>query len=396
MVLSRLLGVGILSLFLAQASGLSQGDTIVLLNPSFEDMPRNSQPPRGWTDCGFNGETPPDVQPGHFEVKQAASKGDTYLGMVVRDNETFESVGQRLPKALKQGQCYQFSLDICRSDLYVSQSRVSADKQANYITPVKVRIWGGSSYCDKAILLDETNLIINTRWLEYSFKFKPDRDVTYIVLEAYYKTPILFPYNGNVLIDNASSIITIPCNAPPLTPAVAQIPVKEEPVVNTSPSRNTTVKPEPPKPNEVIAANTPRADGSAKKEKLIAELDRKNLKKGQTIRIEKLYFEADKSDIQNSSYPALDELFEFMAANPDVIVEIAGHTNGRPTDDAWCDRLSTARAKAVADYLSGKGIPKERLQYKGYGKRQPIAGNDTSEGRRKNQRVEIKILSING
>ena len=59
-----------------------------------------------------------------------------------------------------------------------------------------------------------------------------------------------------------------------------------------------------------------------------------------------------------------------------------------------CDKLSNDRAKVVAEYLTDKGIPDERLTYKGYGKRRSIASNLTKEGRKKNQRVEIKILSI--
>ena len=69
--------------------------------------------------------------------------------------------------------------------------------------------------------------------------------------------------------------------------------------------------------------------------------------------------------------------------------------NGIPSHE-YCDRLSAERAKAVADFLNEKGIPRERLQYKGYGKRQPVDSNRTQAGRQKNQRVEIKILSFNG
>ncbi|MBR1643872.1 MAG: OmpA family protein, partial [Bacteroidales bacterium] len=52
------------------------------------------------------------------------------------------------------------------------------------------------------------------------------------------------------------------------------------------------------------------------------------------------------------------------------------------------------RAKAVADYLVAHGIESRRLQYKGYGKSQPIDTNDTEEGRARNRRVEFKILSL--
>jgi len=63
-------------------------------------------------------------------------------------------------------------------------------------------------------------------------------------------------------------------------------------------------------------------------------------------------------------------------------------------DDEYCDRLSTSRAKNIALYLYERGIPQSQISYKGYGKRQPIATNQTVDGRRRNQRVEIKIVSL--
>jgi outer membrane protein OmpA-like peptidoglycan-associated protein len=82
-----------------------------------------------------------------------------------------------------------------------------------------------------------------------------------------------------------------------------------------------------------------------------------------------------------------------MDGHPRVHIEIGGHTNNIPPDE-YCDRLSTARAKAVANFLYQKGIEQSRISYKGYGKRNPIASNRSAAGRRKNQRVEIKILRV--
>jgi outer membrane protein OmpA-like peptidoglycan-associated protein len=81
-------------------------------------------------------------------------------------------------------------------------------------------------------------------------------------------------------------------------------------------------------------------------------------------------------------------------ANEDVVIEVGGHTNSLPADE-YCDRLSTARAKAVVEYLIEKGVDPGKVQFKGYGKKKPIADNKTRFGREKNQRVEIKILSLN-
>ena len=114
---------------------------------------------------------------------------------------------------------------------------------------------------------------------------------------------------------------------------------------------------------------------------------------GQTLRIEQLNFPADSSTITADSYAVLDEVSRFLIQNENVFIEIGGHTNGLPEHD-YCDRLSTARAQHVAEYLYDKGVPQDRIAYRGYGKRKPVATNSTVAGRRKNQRVEIKILAI--
>jgi len=117
-----------------------------------------------------------------------------------------------------------------------------------------------------------------------------------------------------------------------------------------------------------------------------------NLTVGQVIQVEKLFFKADAAEIKEASYPELDEIYNFLITNK-VAVEIGGHTNSIPTDE-YCFALSNARAKTVAEYLYGKGIPERQVSYKGYGKTQPIADNSTYQGRQRNQRVEIKILSV--
>ena len=128
-------------------------------------------------------------------------------------------------------------------------------------------------------------------------------------------------------------------------------------------------------------------------EKVLKSLDISTLALGQTIRLDKLYFEADSATIQPASFAVLEEIYDFLKDNDKVIIEIGGHTNSLPEDE-YCDRLSTARAKNIAEYLYRKGIRESQISYKGYGKRQPIATNQTVEGRRRNQRVEIKIVSL--
>lgn len=129
------------------------------------------------------------------------------------------------------------------------------------------------------------------------------------------------------------------------------------------------------------------------KPKILPELDIAKISVGQTLQLDNLFFEADSSTITDRSYEVLEEVYEFMDDHGKVVIEIGGHTNNIPPDE-YCDRLSTARAKAVADFLYEKGIEEDRISYKGYGKRNPIASNNSASGRRKNQRVEIKILRV--
>ena len=129
------------------------------------------------------------------------------------------------------------------------------------------------------------------------------------------------------------------------------------------------------------------------REKFLPDLAIDKISVGQTLKINHLYFESDSSEVTALSFEALDEVYDFLNQNKNVAIEIGGHTNNIPSH-AYCDRLSSARAENVAKYLYDKGIFQGRIAFKGYGKRNPIATNASLAGRKKNQRVEIKILSI--
>jgi len=373
-------------------------EVIQLINPSFEDMPRHSKAPRAWSDCGFKGESAPDIQPsGIFSVTKPAADGNTYLGLVVRDNDTWESVGQELSRPLEKGKCYSFSIALCRSELYVSISRLS-DQTANYTTPAKLRIYGGNGYCEKKELLAESPMIANTRWQDYNFKLEPTKNYSFLILEAYYKTPTLIPYNGNLLVDNFSEIKVANCresqvqnetNTSQPEKKQESVVVKAETVKLDNKDSN-TIKQKVEKPAAPVVSEPKDIIESAS----VNNLKRSDIKKGQTLRIDKIFFEMDKSVFTKESYQFLNDLVEFLRSNSDISIEVGGHSNGLCTDN-YCNKISTDRAKAVVDYLVSKNIDRARLTYKGYGKKFPIASNDTAEGRRKNQRVELKIISFN-
>ncbi len=117
-----------------------------------------------------------------------------------------------------------------------------------------------------------------------------------------------------------------------------------------------------------------------------------SISQGQVFRLQHTYFEADSSKFTSASLKELQEVALFLRENPALVVEIGGHTNSLP-DAAYCDTLSTQRARHVAQYLLDLGASPSQVRYHGYGKRQPVASNATLRGRQRNQRVELKVLS---
>ena len=128
--------------------------------------------------------------------------------------------------------------------------------------------------------------------------------------------------------------------------------------------------------------------------KILPQLSLAKLREGEVVQMQMLQFDADSTNLNEGAKPILDEVYYFLKDNPGVVIRVEGHTNNIPPDE-FCDKLSTARAKSVAEYIVQQGVADQRVYYRGYGKRQPLYSNRTAEGRRKNQRVEIKILTIN-
>lgn len=119
----------------------------------------------------------------------------------------------------------------------------------------------------------------------------------------------------------------------------------------------------------------------------------KKIEAGAKVVLQNIFFDFAKATLKPESFPSLDRVVKFMQDNPDIKVEIAGHTDNIGSD-AVNLKLSRARAAAVVDYLVSKEINPSRLVAKGYGESQPVAPNDTDEGRAQNRRVEFKILKL--
>ncbi len=103
------------------------------------------------------------------------------------------------------------------------------------------------------------------------------------------------------------------------------------------------------------------------------------------------FFDFNKSDLKPEGKAKLDDLVGKMAGiNLEVIIAV-GHTDAIG-GDAYNQKLSVKRAESVKNYLTSKGVEKNRVYTEGKGEKQPVADNKTTEGRAKNRRVEIEVV----
>lgn len=115
------------------------------------------------------------------------------------------------------------------------------------------------------------------------------------------------------------------------------------------------------------------------------------IKKGEVFIVKNLHFATNKTRILARSEQALNDLYMYLARNPQVRIKIVGHTDSVGKDEAN-QKLSDGRANAVMADLIERGISADRMQAEGRGETQPIDTNDTEDGRQNNRRVEIEIL----
>lgn len=108
---------------------------------------------------------------------------------------------------------------------------------------------------------------------------------------------------------------------------------------------------------------------------------------------ENITFAFDSASLNSRFYPILDNVASTLNQYNQTIVEVAGHTDSKGTD-AYNQNLSERRAGAVAGYLGGKGVMRERMITVGAGESRPIASNDTEAGRAQNRRVEITLVPV--
>ena len=112
------------------------------------------------------------------------------------------------------------------------------------------------------------------------------------------------------------------------------------------------------------------------------------------VRVEQaVLFRIGSATISEEFIPTLELGVAVMNLNPQVQMVVEGHTDS-VGDDIFNRRLSERRAQAVVDYLVGRGVERDRLEAVGFGESDPVASNDTAEGRQLNRRIEVNLLDL--
>jgi len=167
---------------------------ISIPNASFEDTPADATTPQSWYPCEEF--TTPDILPGFWGVYKTADDGDTFVGLITRQDGSFESIATRTKETIKSGLCYKMNLSLAHSKTY-----------AGFNKPLGLRIWTGKTKCDKSELIFESDPISHAEWRQYQIIFNIKHDSDYILIEVFNKNGSL-NYKGNILIDHLSTIIS--------------------------------------------------------------------------------------------------------------------------------------------------------------------------------------------
>lgn len=126
-------------------------------------------------------------------------------------------------------------------------------------------------------------------------------------------------------------------------------------------------------------------------EPIVIDIDLQKATEGSVAILNNIFFDIDKYDLKEKSTTELQKIIGFLNGNPNMRVEISGHTDNSGSA-VYNRQLSEKRALSVYTFLTQHGIDKKRLLPRGYGPDQPVASNDSEEGRQQNRRIEFRIL----
>lgn len=178
-------------------------------NGSFElGDPAYGTVPSQWMDCGFANETPVDLHSqdtDFFRVESVADDGYQFIGLVARDNYSWEGIGQQLEVPLMGGLWHSLSFSAKQSKYYISLSR-QYSRETNYDGDLVLFLWGSDTACVQQELLGVSPVLDYDDWTDVQLSFVPTASYTHLWFEICYQDPNGNPYNGHVLLDDFSPI----------------------------------------------------------------------------------------------------------------------------------------------------------------------------------------------
>lgn len=127
------------------------------------------------------------------------------------------------------------------------------------------------------------------------------------------------------------------------------------------------------------------------KEPFIMDIGLKPIQVGENMVLKNIFFETNDYTLKTESKAELKKLLEFLNSNPDLQIEVSGHTDN-VGDKIYNQILSEKRAKTVSEYLTQHGVQASRVKFKGYGDTKPVNNNETDEGRQLNRRTEFLVI----
>lgn len=178
------------------------------------------------------------------------------------------------------------------------------------------------------------------------------------------------PKEEPIVIEEKKEKITEPIENKPAENTDFQASTGDE-MMNSKPEKEPTFSPAKP------SQNKPKTDTA------VVYYD--------VLRVIKLYYDSDSFNLKEEHIPFVNEAITWLEKNPNNVLQVEGHTNNIPRAE-YCNMLAEKRSNAVLDFLQNKGVPENKIVEKVYGRDKPQSPNKSLVGRKRNQRVEIKVL----
>lgn len=305
----------------------------------------------------------------HSPGRQSPKSGDQMMGIKVQGNggtPTFwhEYLMVELDSTLYAGQRYYAEVWVLRSERSARASNNIGMLFSDTIITTNNRL---PLYFTPQINAEKPVETKGSRWKKVSGVFEAEKDMKFLVI-------------GNFYPDDQTEIIKYPEGERGSYYYIDDILVRDAYPNERLSDRPKECIPPAPKKKVIEKASTIEAPVTAFE-----------LEVGDILELRNIFFEFDKAELLPESKDELDMLVDLLYDYPHMEVEISGHTDNIGAE-SYNQKLSEARAKAVVDYLIEHNTDQSRLSFVGYGMSKPIAPNDSEAGRRKNRRVEFKVL----